>query len=230
MNRLSRVLMACEVPALVAVPLTLLVCAYFNVGQSALLTLVVALLALLLFFTEWEVDCPPLRQLMPTVVLAAAAAAGRIAFSALPNVKPVTAICVIAGALFGRRSGFMVGALVALVSNFFFGQGMWTPWQMYAWGLAGYVAGCIGHECFDAHPWLVLAYGAVASLGYGFVLNSWFIVGYVHPITLPKALAAYSAGLAVDAVHAVATVLFLALLYAPWQKKLSRVKEKFALG
>ena len=75
-----------------------------------------------------------LRQIMPTLVLAALAAAGRILFGPIPDFKPVSAIAIIAGATLGRRNGFMVGALAALTSNFFFGQGMWTPWQMYAWG------------------------------------------------------------------------------------------------
>ena len=75
---------------------------------------------------------------MPTVVLAALAAAGRILFAPIPDFKPVSAIAIIAGVAFGRKSGFMVGSLAALASNFFFGQGVWTPWQMYAWGLVGY--------------------------------------------------------------------------------------------
>lgn len=74
------------------------------------------------------------------VVLAALAAAGRILFAPIPDFKPVSAIAIIAGVVFGRKSGFMVGALAALASNFFFGQGPWTPWQMYAWGLVGYGA------------------------------------------------------------------------------------------
>ena len=219
-----------EVPMLVAVPIGLGLCAYYNVNQAALMTVAVAALAVLVFFVGWETDRPPLRQFMPTVVLGALAAVGRIAFSAFPDAKPVTAICIIAGALFGRRSGFMVGALAGLASNFFFGQGPWTPWQMYAWGLAGYIAGCIGENRFAAHPWLIPVWGAAAALLYGFILNSWFIIGYVHPITLPKALAAYGAAIALDGIHAVATVLFLGVLYLPWARKLTRIKEKFALG
>ena len=227
---LARIFRALEVPILIAVPIGLGLAAYFDVNQAALLTVAVALLAIVIFFAGWETDRPPLRQFMPTVVLGAIAAVGRIAFSAFPDAKPVTAICIIAGALFGRRSGFMVGAIAALISNFFFGQGLWTPWQMYAWGLVGYVAGCIGERRFDEHPWLIPLMGVAGALTYGFILNSWFIIGYVHPLTLPKAIAAYGAGLPLDIIHAVATVIFLGLLYVPWRKKLTRIKEKFALG
>ena len=226
----ARIVRALEVPLLVAVPVALGLCAYFDVNQAALLTLAVAVIAVVVFFVGWEADKPPLRQFMPTVVLGAVAAVGRIALSAFPDTKPVTAICIIAGALFGRRSGFMVGALAALISNFFFGQGLWTPWQMYAWGLIGYLAGCIGEERFDAHPWLIPLVGAASALLYGFILNSWFIIGYVHPLTIPKAIAAYGAGLPLDVTHAIATVIFLGVLYVPWRRKLTRIKEKFALG
>ena len=112
----------------------------------------------------------------------------------------------------------MVGALAALCSNFFFGQGPWTPWQMYAWGLVGYVAGVLANtgvfalgERLGAHgPSLgtivLLCYGFLSGLGYGFILNSWYIVAFLVPVTWQGALAAYLAGLPLDLVHSVATV------------------------
>ena len=139
----ARVLAALEVPALVAVPAVLAACAYFQVEQGALLAVAVALVAVGVFFAGFEASRPALRQIMPTVVLAALAAAGRLLFAPVPSFKPVSAVCILAGAVFGRRSGFLVGALAALVSNFFLGQGPWTPWQMYAWGLVGYLAGVL---------------------------------------------------------------------------------------
>ena len=68
--------------------------------------------------------------------LGATAAAGRVLFAAIPGVQPVTVIAVVAGAALGARAGVAVGALAAFVSNFFLGQGAWTPWQMLAWGAA----------------------------------------------------------------------------------------------
>ena len=166
---------------------------------------------------------------MPTVVLAALAAAGRILFAPFPDFKPVSAICILAGAVFGRRSGFLVGALAALVSNFFFGQGPWTPWQMYAWGLVGYVAGVLADRGWLDRTVVLCAYGFASSLAYGLVLNSWYVVGFVHPVTLPAVAVAFAAAIPFDVAHGVATVLFLLALYAPWRKKLERIKCKYAL-
>lgn len=227
---MKRFLQYSEIPFLIAVPLTLLACAFFRVGQAALLTLLVVVVALAVFFANFESSKPTLRQIMPTVVLASLAAAGRVLFAPVPSFKPVSAICIIAGVVFGKRSGFMVGALAALVSNFFFGHGPWTPWQMYAWGMVGYFAGvCAEHDLFK-QQWVLYGYGFLSSLGYGFLLNTWHIVGFLQPLTLPGALIAYGAGLPFDISQGVASVAFLLILYAPWRKKLERIKEKFALS
>jgi energy-coupling factor transport system substrate-specific component len=250
---------ALEIFALIAAPLALGVCAFCQVGSAAALTLFVALVAIALMFASWEKSRPALRQIMPCVVLAALAAAGRIIFAAVPNVQPVTAIVIICGLTFGRKSGFMCGALAALVSNCFLGQGAWTPWQMYAWGLVGYVAGVLfggdrrasqravsaarAGRCTASRrtantlrtDWRaalpsvsIYIYGFVASFAYGFILNTWTLVGFMQGTGAAAALAVYAAGAAFGLAHAVSTVVFLALLYAPWSRKLARIKAKFA--
>lgn len=241
---MSRALSVAEPVVLALVPVALGTCAFFQFDQTALLTLAVAVLALVVFFASWEKSRPPLRQVMPTVVLGALAAAGRILFAPIPDVKPVSAICILAGVVFGRRSGFMVGALAALVSNFFFGQGAWTPWQMYSWGMIGYLAGVLAdhgvfgegaHMCGGtvedrrARRGTVYVYGFLSAFFYGALLNTWTLVGFVHPITWESALLTYGAGLPFDAVHAVATVVFLRIIYAPWRAKLERIKRKYEL-
>lgn len=283
---------AAEIVAIAATPAVLAACAIANFDQTALLTLVVVLASMGIFFASYEASRPRLRDIMPTVVLAALAAAGRILFAPIPDFKPVSAIAIIAGIAFGRKSGFMVGALAALASNFFFGQGPWTPWQMYAWGLVGYGAGllamapakrqaagakgprqvrseetpsmtcgssfpvspdgelesvtsspCQAHtgkencayaarRLIDAHPAIVYAYGFLACLGYGFILNAWSILSFFHAQASGWAgiLAVYATALPFDIVHGAATVVFLLALYSPWRRKLERVRRKFGLA
>lgn len=236
MNRLARV--AVEAVALAATPVVLVACAVANVEQTAALSFVVVLASIGVFFATYEASRPRLRDIMPMVVLAALAAAGRILFAPIPDFKPVSAIAIIAGIVFGRRSGFMVGALAALASNFFFGQGPWTPWQMYAWGLVGYGAGLLASagagdkRLVDAHPSVVYAYGFVSCLGYGVILNAWSILAFFHAQASGwvGVLAVYAAALPFDITHGVATVAFLLVLYAPWVKKLRRVRVKFGLA
>ena len=215
---------------LAAVPVVLALAAVSGFAQSALLSLAVVLAAVGHVFVGFERSRPGLRQVMPAVVLGALAAAGRVLFAPLPDFKPVSAICILAGVVFGRRCGFMVGALAALVSNFFFGQGPWTPWQMYGWGLIGYLAGVLADTgLFDRFRPTVYAYGFLSGLLYGIVLDSWHVIGYISPLTWEGALLSYGAGLPFNVVHGVATAAFLLALYAPWRRKLERIRAKYAL-
>ncbi len=215
---------------LIAVPCVLVACALADIDQAAVLTAAVAVAAIAVFLVGWERSRPGLRQIMPTVVLGALAAAGRILFAAFPDVKPVSAICILAGAVFGRRSGFMVGALAALVSNFFFGQGPWTPWQMYAWGMIGYLAGMLADRGLLEKPAVVYSFGFASAFFYGLLLNSWTVVGFVRPLNWETALLTYAAAAPFDLIHAVATVAFLAIVFVPWRRKLERIRAKYGLS
>lgn len=229
MRRVSRTLSVLELPALLAVPILMVTLALFGVDATAGLTLLVSLLAVGLVFASFEASRPPLRQLMPTAVLAATAAAGRVLFAPIPDVKPVSAIAVIAGATLGRRSGFMVGAVAALVSNFFFGQGSWTPWQMYAWGLVGYLGGVFADRGLLERGGVLYAWGFLSALMYGAILNGYYVLGFVRPLTWPSVLAAYAAGFPLDCVHGVATAAFLAAIWLPWGRSIRRVVRKYDL-
>ena len=248
---------ALEALSICATPAILVACTLTNADQTALLSLVVVLASLGVFFATYESSTPRLRDIMPTVVLAALAAAGRILFAPIPDFKPVSAIAIIAGVVFGRKSGFMVGALAALASNFFFGQGPWTPWQMYAWGLVGYGAGLLAAipakapkstdnsrraECgedrsprkqplIERHAVLIYIYGFASCLLYGFILNAWSILSFYHAQAsgLAGILLVYATALPFDVTHGVATVVFLAALYAPWRRKLKRIKSKYGM-
>ncbi|MBQ9691430.1 MAG: ECF transporter S component [Eggerthellaceae bacterium] len=221
---------ASEFIAIGLVPVVLAVCTKFEIAGEAALTFLTAAAALLLFFAAYEWHMPQLRDIMPTAVMAALAAAGRILFAPLPDVKPVSAIAIITGSVFGRRSGFMVGALAALVSNFFFGQGAWTPWQMYAWGFVGWGAGALAQLHLFQKMWVVYIYGAIAPLMYGFILNMWSILNFFDANGIDDVLKIYAAALPLDITHAIATILFLTVLFIPWRKKLERIRIKFGIG
>ena len=225
----ARALAALEVPALLAVPTAMAALALAGVPATAGLTLAVALLAVGLMLASFEASRPALRQLMPTAVLAAVAAAGRVLFSPSPDVKPVSAVAIVAGAALGRRSGFAVGAVAALVSNFFFGQGPWTPWQMYAWGLVGYVGGVLGEKGLLSRGAVLYSWGFASGLVYGLILNGYHVLGYVQPLTWESALLACAASLPLDVTHGVATVAFLAAIWLPWGRAIRRVVAKYEL-
>lgn len=212
---------------LIALPFALAITAWYQWQQSALITSIVALASLGLLMVDFERTRPGLRQIMPCVVMGSLAAAGRVLLFAIPDVKPVSALCILAGAVFGPRCGFITGAIAALVSNFFLGQGAWTPWQMYSWGLVGYGAGLLAQKSLLDKRAVLFGYGFGSALLFGFIMNSWHIVGFVHPITLPAVIAAFGAGLPFDIVHGIATVVFLRILYEPLSRKLKRIRDMY---
>jgi energy-coupling factor transport system substrate-specific component len=136
-------------------------------------------LALLGGFAWYERSRPSSRTVALVATLAALATLGRIAFAALPSVKPTTDIVLIAGYALGGAPGFMVGAVAALASNLFFGQGPWTPWQMLAWGLVGLAGAALalGGRRIPRIPMALIC--AAAGFGFGAVMNfyTWTFTG-----------------------------------------------------
>ncbi|MGI6153386.1 MAG: DUF6580 family putative transport protein [Christensenellaceae bacterium] len=219
-----------EPAVLVAVPAVLVLCALFKTDYAALLSAAVVVLSLLPFFFRYELEKPRPRDMMPIVVLTAIAVIGRIAFGPIQNFQPVTAIVIVAGLYFGKQNGFLAGAFAALASNMFFGQGAWTPWQMYAWGLAGYLAGSLRQTVLFKSKLGIYIYGAAVSLLFGAVMDSYFLIGFVQQVTPASVAAAYLAGLPLNLAHAASTVIFLVLVLVPWGKKIDRIKQKYELS
>ena len=236
-----------EVVALFATPIILAVEMIYFPDFTAVSSLILAIISVALFMLSFETQKPSVAKLVPTAVFSALGAAGRIAFAPLAYVKPVSAVAIFAGAFLGRHAGFLVGALSALLSNVFFGQGSWTPWQMYAWGLVGYLGGLLatftpthsaaaGHEALSQGekphklpPFLLMAWAFISGPFFGLVMNVYFVIGFVHPLTFESALLAFLASVPLDLTHGVATLIFLILLWLPWQTSVDRILTKYNL-
>lgn len=231
----NRILAVLEPAALIICPAVLVLCAIFDVDNIVLLITVTALLSAVPFLARFEYKCLKPSEIMPIVVLSAAAIVGRIAFLAIPNVQPVTAIVIFTGIWYGRQSGYLTGAFTALVSNMALGQGLWTPWQMYAWGLIGYLAGvlfskdAVAGDGFEKRRRraFVYIYGAFASALFSIIMDVWFVIGFLTDLSVTGILAAFGAGLIMNLLHIVATVVFLMLMLVPWGKKIRRINNKY---
>jgi energy-coupling factor transport system ATP-binding protein len=153
----------------------------------------------------------------------------------LPQFKPVVAIVIISGVAFGGEAGFLVGAMTGFVSNFFFGQGPWTPYQMFAFGIIGFLAGVLFRNRRDAgpnsrNPVSLAIYGGLATLIiYGGIMNPAQVLMYQSAPTLEMFMFAYLQGLPFDLVHAAATVTFLLVIADAMLEKLDRIKVKYRL-
>ncbi len=150
------------------------------------------------------------HELALVAALAALATASRVLFASLPNVKPVTFVVMVSGVALGSGPGFMVGATAALVSNLFFGQGPWTPWQMLAWGAVGAAGGLLGRGGRMPRRWELVVCGGLLALAFDWFVTLWMFLAYT-PRTLPALLALYAQGLPFDLAHIAATCLFAGL-------------------
>ena len=217
---------------LVAIPLVIWMgITYFEDRQYLVISLVIAVFTILPFFLVFEGRKPKARELLTIAVLVAIAVAGRAAFFMFPSFKPVAAVTIIAGVSFGAESGFLVGAISMMASNMLFGQGPWTPWQMLAMGIIGFLAGILFQK-----GWLKARKGSLCIFGflsvvfvYGGIMNPASLVMMSYAITPKNLLAIYMSGLPVDLVHAMSTVIFLWLASRPMIGKLERIKIKYGL-
>jgi energy-coupling factor transport system substrate-specific component len=184
--------------------------------------------ALVAGFAWYERAHPTARVIALVATLAALAALGRIAFAPLPNVKPTTDIVLISGYVLGGAPGFAVGAVAALASNLFFGQGPWTPWQMAAWGGVGVGGALLARVAGRELARVPLAAAcAIASLGFGAVMNLHLWVTYSGDHTLAKLAAVFSTSLPFDLAHAAGSVLFCLAFGPALVRALARYRTRF---
>lgn len=231
-RKLPKRTVAAAAMILMLVPLTLLAGEALLQGRRYHLIAVLLMLEMMLpFFLVFEGRKPQARELVVIAVLCAIGVAGRAAFFMLPEFKPVWAVTILAGVAFGGESGFLVGAMTMLASNVLFSQGPWTPWQMFAMGLIGFLAGVLFRKGLLRRSRLALCvYGAVSCMViYGGIMNLAAALMAAAKPNWATILTYYVSGFPVDCVHAVATWVFLWLGAEPMLEKLDRIKVKYGL-
>lgn len=216
---------------LIAIPLTLWFGWSFGNRNYYIISILIIIYTTIPFFLAFEKRKPQARELVILAVMCGIAVASRAAFIWIPHFKPVIAIIIIAGAALGSEAGFLTGAMTAFVSNFIFGQGPWTPWQVFAFGMAGFLAGILFERGILKKTRLPLCiFGAVVvMLVVGPILDTCTLFTMSSAMGGASAAAIYLSGLPVNATLAVATVLTLLLVSQPMFEKLDRVKMKYGM-
>jgi energy-coupling factor transport system substrate-specific component len=178
-------------------------------------------------FAWYERSRPPSQVVALVAALAAMAIAGRIAFAAFPNVKPTTDIVVFAGYALGPAPGFAVGALAGLVSNFWFGQGPWTPWQMAGWGLCGVLGSLLALGTRNAGRFTLAALCGFAGIAYGLLLNFSLMATYGGDLSFRHFLLLEGRAVPFDAAHAIGNVAFALIAGPAMVRMLVRFRQRF---
>ena len=166
------------------------------------------------------------KEIALIATLSAFAAICRIPFVVVPNIQPTTFIVSISGYIFGPFAGFLVGSTAAFTSNIFLGQGPWTPWQMFSWGLVGTISGVIGRKYKNIS---VVKYSLICfSFGFMFdwIMNLWHVLGFIKPLNINTIILAYLTGLTFDIMHACGNFVFSMIFYEKFRNILLRFNHK----
>jgi uncharacterized membrane protein len=215
---------------LLSIPLTIFLGMYFfDDRQFLFISVLILAQAMIPFAVMFEKRKPTAREMVILAVLCAIGVAGRGIFFMLPQFKPVIAIIIVAGVALGRERGFLTGALIVFVSNMFFGQGPWTPWQMFAMGLIGFLAGVFFHKRQPHFVLLAVFGGFVTLVVYGGIMNPAGVLMFQPNPTVEMFALSYIVGFPFDMVHALATVVFLLFISRPMLAKLDRIKIKYGI-
>lgn len=204
----------------------------FTMGYSSSFPAVITtgVIAVLFFsYFYFEKSSMGAKEIALIATLSAFSAAARVLFAPLPNIKPTTFLVALSGYVFGPYEGFLIGGTGAFISNIFLGQGAWTPWQMFAWGIVGLISGVMG-KSHRKMP--VLAFSVICFL-YGFmfdwIMNLWHVLGFIRPITVKSIALAYASGLTFDIMHACGNFVFSIIFYNNFYKVLTRFKRRMEI-
>lgn len=208
----------------------IVLCGVFFLGDRkyAFVSLALSVVACIPFFVSFEKGKNDARRIVIIAVMTALSVAGRFVFAPIPFFKPVTAIVIITAIYLGAEAGFITGAFSAVVSNFYFGQGPWTPFQMFAWGLIGFLAGLLAKRLVESKVLLII-FGALSGVVFSFIMDVWTTLWADGTFNIARFIASITTAAPFTVVYMVSNVIFLLLLTKPIGRKLQRLKTKYGI-
>jgi len=183
---------------------------------------------LALTFYKYERKRINVKEIALLGTLAGIAGVSRVPFAAIPNVQPTTFIVIITGYVFGPSFGFMVGLIATVVSNSFLGHGPWTPWQMLAWGCAGFTGGLLGKLYNKPHKLMIGIFAFIWGFLFDYIMNFWHWVFFIYPLNLKSLMAVFASSLFFDISHAIGNFVFAYLFGGDFINILRRFKNRLS--
>ena len=197
-------------------------------SKYALASVFISVLALVLTALGYEKRSTNLRRTVLISVMTALSVIGRFIFAPVPAFKPITAMIVITGMWLGPGAGFACGAFTALISNIYFGQGPWTPFQMTAFGLIGLGSGLLAKPLRRYVP-LLLGYGLIAGVIYSFIMDVWNVLWLGEGFSLELYKASLLTAVPYTIMYALSNVIFLVILAPLFRRKMLRLLYKYGI-
>ena len=194
-----------------------------------LISVMIAFFACIPFYFAYEKREGSIRRMVMIAVMTAIAVVGRLIFGPIPAFKPVSAVVILAGIYMGPESGFLVGSLSAVVSNLFFGQGPWTPFQMLTWGVIGLISGLPGLRILLRRRLPLAVWGLLAGILYSGIMDIWTVLSLIDGWNWSRYLLALSTAVPYTITYMVSNVVFLMLMIKPVGEKLNRIQIKHGI-
>lgn len=203
---------------------------WYQDKQYNAISIVIVMLACIPFYFKYERSKPQTREIVVLAIMIALTMLSRIVFMVTPNFKPITVLIIICGMVFGQESGFLCGSLGALLSNFFFGQGPWTPFQMLSWGLIGYGAGLLNRNGkLEKNSLVLYIYVVFAGIFYSMLMDVWTVLSIDTTFSFARYGASLITSLPMMITYVVSNVVFMTLLKKILLQILTRVKIKYGM-
>lgn len=201
---------------------------FFTDTNYYLVAVVILILSMLPFFVSFEKSRPSARELTLIAGLIAVAVISRAVFYLIPQVKPIGAVVIVCGACLGAKRGYFIGAMSAFLSNFIFGQGIWTPFQMVAMGIVGLAAGLMFNKKAKRIPMAIAGFVLCFAV-YGLIVDLSSVLMMTNDYSMMSVLSIYAAGVPFGLTFGATTAVFLLLFGEAFAKKINRIVMKYGI-
>lgn len=195
-----------------------------------IISVVILLLSAVPFFAGFERSKPTAREMSVIAVLTALAVVSRAVFYLIPQMKPIGAVVIVSAVCLGADRGYIIGALSAFISNFIFGQGIWTPFQMVALGLVGFISGLIFDKIKAGRVSLAIVGFILTAVLYSLIVDLSSVLMITGEYSAAAVLSVYGAGIPFSLSFGASTAVFLFLFGEPFIKKIRRVIVKYDIN
>lgn len=201
---------------------------FFTNTNYYLVAVVILILSMLPFFVSFEKSRPSARELTLIAGLIAIAVISRAVFYLIPQIKPIGAVVIVCGACLGAKRGYFIGAMSAFLSNFIFGQGIWTPFQMVAMGIVGLAAGLMFNKKAKRIPMAIAGFVLCFAV-YGLIVDLSSVLMMTNDYSMMSVLSIYAAGVPFGLTFGATTAVFLLLFGEAFAKKINRIVMKYGI-
>ncbi len=215
---------------LAVIPLLIILgVAAFGDRKYMIISMAIAIVALIPFLMKFEKKKTSTKEIVIIAVMTAISVAGRCLFAVIPGFKPITAIVLITAIYFGSEAGFVVGAFSALISNIFYGQGPWTPFQMFVWGILGFIGGIVAKKGWLDNRIGLILYSILGGVLYSMLMDIWTVLAMDGTFSITRYIAAVGTSLPFMTIYAVSNVVFILPIKKLFGPRLERIKRKYQI-